>query len=330
MPPAAGQTAIVTGAAGFVGSHLVARLVREGWRVVATDLAQPGDAARRAGAGAGPAERSLDVRDAGAVSALVSEVRPDVVFHLAAQASVAASMRDPLEDVAVNVLGTVHLARAAVAAGVRRVVYFSTGGALYGEPLYQPVDERHPARPSSVYGASKLAAELYLEALTSTGGTSLAVLRPGNIYGPGQVHTREYGVIGIFAGRMLRGESVTIYGDGGESRDYVFIDDVVDAALAAAHGDPATCLIGSGVATPTRRIFDLVAEATSYDRAPRYEPARPGEIRGIALLPRLAGERWGWRPRTPLERGIPLAVDWHRSRLRGAAGGGGEVPASPR
>lgn len=328
MPAAGGQTAIVTGAAGFVGSQLVARLAREGWGVVATDLARPEDTARRAPSGA--AERGLDVRDGEAVSALLAEVRPDVVFHLAAQASVAASMHDPLHDVAVNVLGTVHLARAAVASGVRRIVHFSTGGALYGEPLYHPVDEQHPARPSSVYGASKLAAELYLAALTSAGDTSLSVLRPGNIYGPGQVHTREYGVIGIFAGRMLRGESVTIFGDGEESRDYVFIDDVVDAALAAAQGSPATCLVGSGVATTTRRIFDLVAEATSYGRPPRYEPARPGEIRRIALSPRLAGERWGWRPETPLERGIALAVDWHRSRLRGAPGAPGERPASPR
>ena len=327
MPPTAGQTAVVTGAAGFVGSHLVARLAREGWRVVATDLAPPGGEARRIPAGV--AARSLDVRDGEAVAALVSEIRPEVVFHLAAQASVAASMRDPHHDVAVNVLGTVHLARAAVASGVRRVVHFSTGGALYGEPLYQPVDEEHPARPSSVYGASKLAAELYLEALTSTGGTSVAVLRPGNIYGPGQVHTREYGVIGIFAGRMLRGESVTIFGDGGESRDYVFIDDVVDAALAAARGQPATCLVGSGVATTTQRIFDLVAGATSYDRAPRYEAARPGEVRCIALRPRLAWERWGWRPRTSLERGIRLAVDWHRGRLRGAPGAGEGGPADP-
>ena len=328
MTAAGGQTALVTGAAGFVGSQLVARLSREGWRVVATDLARPDDAPRPAPSGA--AERDLDVRDGEAVSALIAEVRPDVVFHLAAQASVAASMRDPPHDVAVNVLGTVHLARAAVASGVRRIVHFSTGGALYGEPLYHPVDEQHPARPSSVYGASKLAAELYLDALTSAGGTSLSVLRPGNIYGPGQVHTREYGVIGIFAGRMLRGESVTIFGDGEESRDYVFIDDVVDAALAAARGSPATCLVGSGVATTTRRIFDLVAEATSYGRAPRYEPARPGEIRRVALSPRLAGERWGWRPATPLERGIALAVEWHRRRLRGGEGAPGELPASRR
>ena len=326
---AAGQTALVTGAAGFVGRHLVARLAAAKWRVVAADLARPAAPARRAPAGV--EERRLDVRDEPGVAALVSGLRPDVLFHLAAKASVAASMRDPPGDVAVNVLGTIHVARAAAAAGVRRLVHFSTGGALVGEPLYQPVDEQHPARPTSVYGASKLAAELYLGALTAGSGTSVSVLRPGNVYGPGQVHTREYGVVGIFAGRMLRGEGVTIFGDGGESRDYVFIDDVVDAALAAAHGEPATCLIGSGTATTTRRIFDLVARATSYDRPPRHEPARPGEIRSIALLPRLAEERWGWTARTPIEEGIRRAVAWHRARLPGAAGGGeAEGPSSPR
>ncbi len=319
--PAAGQTAMVTGAAGFVGRHLVTRLAAAGWRVVATDLARPGTTARDPAAGI--EERPLDVRDGQAVAALVSELRPDVLFHLAAQASVAASMRDPLDDVDVNVLGTLHVARAAAAAGVRRIVYFSTGGALFGEPLYQPVDEQHPARPNSVYGTSKLAAELYLGALTAGSGTSVSVLRPGNIYGPQQVHTREYGVVGIFAGRMLRGESVTIFGDGGESRDYIFIDDVVDAALAAAHGKPATCLIGSGIATTTTRVFALVAEATSYGRPPLYEPARPGEIRCIALLPRLAEERWGWKARTSIEEGVRLAVAWHRSQLSGAADGGG-------
>ncbi len=318
--PRAGQMAIVTGAAGFVGRHLVARLAAEGWRVVATDILRPEGPARYATDDV--AGQSLDVRDREAVAALVGSVRPDVLFHLAAQASVAASMRDPLADVAVNVLGTVHLATAAVAAGVPRIVYFSTGGALYGEPLYQPVDEHHPARPSSVYGASKLAAEFYLGALTAGSGTSVSVLRPGNIYGPQQVHTREYGVVGIFAGRMLRGESVTIFGDGRESRDYIFVDDVVDAALAAARGEPATCLVGSGVATTTDRIFALVAEATSYELPARYQPARPGEIRHITLLPRLAEECWAWSPRTPLDEGIRRAVAWHRSQLPGATGAG--------
>jgi UDP-glucose 4-epimerase len=309
------HTALVTGAGGFVGRHLTARLVADGWRTVATDVArQPAPPSTTPTQGAID-QRTLDIRDAEAVAALIDEARPDVVFHLAAQASVTQSMEEPLEDVAINVLGTMNVARASIGAEVRRIVYFSTGGALYGEPGDQPVDEEQLPQPTSVYGASKVAAELYLAALTAESGTTVSVLRPGNIYGPAQDHTRAYGVVGIFAGRMLRGESVTIFGDGDESRDYVYVDDIVSAALAAASGEPATCLVSSGVGTTTRHIFDLVATETGYTQEPRYEPARPGEIRGITLSPRRAKERWDWTPRISIEEGVRRSVAWYRAHL---------------
>ncbi len=315
------RTALVTGAAGFVGRHLTARLLADGWRTVATDVA-PQPAPTTAAPGQGGLEwRSLDVRDAEAVAVLIEGARPDVVFHLAAQASVTQSMLEPLTDVATNVLGTMSVATASVGAGVRRIVHFSTGGALYGEPGEQPVDEEHAPQPTSVYGASKVAAELYLAALTAERATNVSVLRPGNIYGPAQDHTCAYGVVGIFAGRMLRGEGVTIFGDGDESRDYVYVDDVVEAALAAASGEPATCHVSAGVATTTRRVFDLVAAEAAYALPPRYEPARPGEIRGITLSPRRAQERWSWTPRTSIEEGVRRSVEWYRAQLSGDAAG---------
>jgi UDP-glucose 4-epimerase len=317
----AAQTAIVTGAGGFVGRHLTARLAADGWRTVATDVARQPTPPPATPAHGEIDQRTLDIRDAEAVTDLIDEVRPDVVFHLAAQASVTQSMREPLEDVMINVLGTMNIATAAVGAEVQRIVYFSTGGALYGEPDRQPVDEDHLPQPTSVYGASKVAAELYLAVLTAESGTTVSVLRPGNIYGPGQDHTRDYGVVGIFAGRMLRDESVTIFGDGDESRDYVHVDDIVDAALAAASGEPATCIVSSGVGTTTRHIFDLVAAETGYTEQPRYEPARPSEIRGITLSPRRAQQRWGWTPGTSIEEGVRRSVAWYRAQLPGDASG---------
>jgi len=308
---AASRVALVTGAAGFVGGHLVARLAAEGWRGVAADH-RPG----RVGVDAAPPgavdERLLDVRDADAVAALLAEAQPAVCFHLAAQASVPLSMEDPAADVAVNVLGTIHVARGCLAAGVPRLVFFSTGGAIYGDPERSPVDEGHPLRPGSVYGASKAASELYLGALTAGSGTAVAVLRPGNVYGPAQDSTREYGVVGIFAGRMLRGEPVTIFGDGQEQRDYVYVEDVVDAALAAAGGEPATCNVATGVPVTTRRVFELVAAETGYALAPRIAPARPGDLYGVTLSPALAAERWGWRPRVAIEEGVRRTVVWFR------------------
>ncbi len=307
------RVALVTGAGGFVGGHLVARLAAEGWRVVAAHHRPP--AARDPSDAEAPRtlDRVLDVRDATAVEALIGELRPAVCFHLAARVSVPRSMAEPAADAAVNLLGAIHVARACVAAGVPRLVHFSSGGAVYGEPQRSPVEERHPLRPRSVYGASKAASELYLRVLTPGSGTpgsgtTVAVLRTSNVYGPARDATREHGVVGIFAGRMLRGEPVTIFGDGDEERDYVYVDDVVEAALAAAAGEPATCNVASGVGTTTRRLFQLVVAETAYALPPRWEPARPGELHGVTLSPALAAERWGWRPRVALEEGVRRVV----------------------
>ena len=313
MPDGARTTALpspalVTGASGFIGSHLVQRLVAEGCEVVGIDI----DTAQRPTPDGATVER-VDIRDGDAVRRVISETRPRAVYHLAAQASVAVSMREPEVDIDTNVVGTVRLARAAIEAGVGRFVFFSTGGALYGEPKHVPVSEDAPPQPESVYGASKLAAERYLRLLCDAANVDLAILRPANIYGPGQDPHGEAGVVAIFAALMLAGEPATIFGDGSQQRDYIYIDDALDAALLAATGEPTTCLIGSGFGTTTREIFDLVAAASRYDREPVFAAERPGDIQRITLDASRAADVWGWRPRTALAEGLAVTVDSSRA-----------------
>jgi UDP-glucose 4-epimerase len=305
--------ALVTGASGFVGGHLVARLAAEGVTVTALDAAPP-----RAPLPAGVRELRLDLRDRAALAGAVAAARPDVVYHLAAQASVAISMREPEIDIETNVLGTVGLARAAAAAGAHRFVFVSTGGALVGEPAVLPVTEETAAAPESVYGASKLAAERYLALLLRAGGPGLSVVRPGNIYGPAQNPHGEAGVVAIFTARMLANEPVTIFGDGSQQRDYVYVDDVVEALLRAATGPPDTCLVGSGRGTSTRAVFDALAALTRYERPPQLAPERPGDVGRIWLDCTRARERWGWSPRVDLADGLARTVAWFRERQGGA------------
>jgi UDP-glucose 4-epimerase len=306
--------ALVTGASGFIGGHLLARLARDGCSVVGLDAAPPDPSAAAPPAGA--EVLTVDIRDDEAVRVALDEVRPEVVYHLAAQASVAMSMRDPAADIEVNVLGSVRLARAAAEAGVRRFVFFSTGGAIYGQPKRIPVDEETPAMPLSVYGTSKLAAERYLGLLAEHGAFELSVLRPGNVYGPGQDSEGEAGVFAIFAARMLRAEPVTIFGDGSQGRDYVYVDDTVEAALLAATGKPATCVIGSGVATRTIEVFETLARLCDYDPEPVFADERPGDIQHIALDATRARSTWGWAPRVSLEQGSAATVEWFRAHPR--------------
>jgi UDP-glucose 4-epimerase len=303
------NAAVVTGSSGFLGGHLAARLVREGVAVTGVDIAEPREHAPRE-----MHTMRLDVRDADAVQRLLIEAQPEVVYHLAAQASVSVSMREPVLDIETNVLGTLHLARAAAQAGARRFVFVSTGGALFGEPPVVPVDESVRTAPASVYGASKLAAEQYLAVIASGGAMTVSVVRPGNIFGPAQDPHGEAGVVAIFTQRMLRDEAVTIFGDGTQQRDYVYVDDVVEACVRAATGKPASCLIGTGVGTSTQTIFDTLARLTQYKHAVQYGPERPGDIRRIWLDASRAREVWGWTPRVSLDDGMARTVEWFAAR----------------
>lgn len=299
--------ALVTGSSGFVGGHLVARLVAEGCEVSGLDWVPP-----RTPRPSEMRDFRVDIRDADAVRRAVLEARPEVVYHLAAQASVSVSMREPEVDIETNVLGSVHLMRAAIEAGTKRFVFVSTGGALFGEPAVVPVTEEMPAAPESVYGASKFAAEQYLRLLAGPGGIELSVVRPGNIYGPAQDPHGEAGVVAIFALRMLANTEATIFGDGSQRRDYVYVEDVVEAALRAATDQPATCLIGTGIGTSTQQIFEHLARLSGYERAPIYGPERSGDIQRIMLDASRAREVWGWQPQTDLETGLAATVRWFR------------------
>lgn len=301
--------ALVTGASGFVGGHMVRRLLADGHEVTGTDIREPQTPAE------GWRDVRADLRDDAAVQRLVSEARPEVVFHLAAQASVAISMREPRLDIESNVIATVQLARAAAEAGARRFVFTSSGGAIFGEAPTVPATDETPLAPRSVYGASKAAAERYLAIVAEETGLEVAVVRPANIYGPGQDPRGEAGVVAIFAERMLREEPVTIFGTGEDTRDYVYVDDVVDAHVrAGTAAKPATAVIGTGVETSTRRIFELLADRIGYTRPPEPAPPRPGDLRRSALDPARARDVWGWTPQVSLEEGITRTVDWFREQ----------------
>ena len=241
---------------------------------------------------------------------IVERERPRVVFHLAAQTSVVRSMQDPAEDARVNVLGTANLLDACVRAGtVGHFVFMSTGGALYGDPERVPCGEDDPAAPLSVYGASKLAAERYVRLLAGGVGMRHTVLRPGNIYGPRQdSHGDGGGVITVFLDRMLGGQPVTVFGDGLQERDYVYVDDVVEVAMLAAgrteSGGPDTFNLGAGVGTTVLRVYELLAQATGIAPGVVHEPPREGEVRRIALDASRAERHLGWRPRVGIEEGI--------------------------
>jgi UDP-glucose 4-epimerase len=297
--------ALVTGTAGFIAGHLARRLVADGHEVTGLDLHPRDDQ---------PFESVVaDVRDAEALARLCRERRPELVFHLAAQASVSVSMREPDLDVEVNVLGTIRLAQAAAEAGARRFVFASTGGALFGQPEVLPASEDTPLQPASVYGASKLAAERYLQLLAPGWDLEVAVVRPANVYGPEQNPHGEAGVIAIFTRRMLSNEPVTIFGTGEDTRDYVYVDDIVEAFVRAADAQAAaTALAGTGEETSTNRIFELTARAAGYERPPEHGPPRAGDIQAIALDASRARELWGWRPQVSLDDGIERTVDWFR------------------
>jgi UDP-glucose 4-epimerase len=308
-------TVLVTGAAGFIGSNLVERLLEDGRRVVGVDDLSTGAlrnlaVARERHAGRFSFDR-LDIRRGG-LEAVMARHRPSVVFHLAAQVDVRRSVEDPIHDAEVNVLGTVAVLEAARAAGVRKVVYASSVGS-YGEPSETdlPVDESFTTPALSPYGVSKRVAMDYLQTYRELYGIEYTALTLGNVYGPRQTTAGEGGVVATFIGRMLRGEPVTIYGDGEQSRDLVFVDDVVHAfVLAADRGDGERYTIGTAARTTVNQLFNALAAATGFPHEPVREPARAGEVRHSALDARKAGRELGWKPWTMLEEGLAATLAW--------------------
>jgi UDP-glucose 4-epimerase len=310
---------MVTGGAGFIGSHLGDRLLAEGKRVVAVDDLSAGRIANLAEArtyGQLFTFHNIDIR-LDELRTVFERHRPEVVMHVAAQASVAVSMKDPALDASVNLVGLLNVLEAAAAVGVRKVVFAGSGGTLYGEPRNLPVKEsaRRSARPVSPYGISKAVAVDYLDFYRRARGLDYTALALANVYGPRQDPHGEAGVVAIFASRMLTGETPTIFGDGDQTRDYVFVDDVVHAfSLAADRAAGEVLNVGTGLETSVNRIYQLLAAVTGFRQEPLFGPARPGDIGRIALAPDLAEKELGWKPWTVLEDGLRQTVESLRAQ----------------
>ncbi len=294
--------AIVTGGAGFIGSHITDGLLARGDSVTVVDDLSTGKRERVPG---GADFRELDIRDGARLRALAAEVRPDAVFHLAAQADVRVSVDDPGRDADVNVRGTAEVLEAARAVAAR-VVFSSTGGAIYGEVETIPSPESTPCAAMAPYGVSKLCGEHYVELYNRLYGTRHVILRYGNVYGPRQDPHGEAGVVAIFFGKLVSGGTPLVFGDGSQTRDYVYVGDVVAANLAA-HGYRGACEtfnIGTGTETS---VVDLLAEcqrAAGTDVAAEHRPPRLGELARSALDASLAARELQWQPRTSLADGL--------------------------
>jgi len=297
--------AIVTGGAGFIGSHLVEALVGRGDEVHVVDNLATGS---RDNLAAEVALHEVDVRDE-AVGELVARLRPAVVFHLAAQADVGTSVEQPAFDADVNVVGTVRVLEAARAAGAR-LVFASTGGAIYGE-CEGPASEEDERRPVSPYATSKLAGEEYLATWNRLHGTRHVACRLANVFGPRQLPALEGGVVAIFLDRFRDGRETEIFGDGGQTRDFVYAGDVAQALLAAAAADSAGIYnVGTGVATSVLNLHRLCAEAAGVEREPSFAAERPGDIRHSLLDPARAQRELGWRAETTLASGLARTWEW--------------------
>jgi UDP-glucose 4-epimerase len=297
--------AVVTGGAGFIGSNLVDALLERGDEVVIVDDLSTGKRENVEQALANGARLvEADIRDAQALADLFDQFQPNLVFHFAAQIDVRKSVADTPLDAMINVVGTINVLEAAKRVGAR-VVNSSTGGAIYGEGKIIPAPEDHPAEPEAPYGQSKFGAEGYLELYRRLHGLSTISLRYGNVYGPRQDPLGEAGVIAIFCGKLTDGEKPTVFGDGLQTRDYVYVGDVVAANLAAAESDATGPFnIGTGRQTSVLDLVEALGAIAGRDFAPEFAPERPGEVRHIALDYTRAREQLGYEPKVDLRDGL--------------------------
>jgi UDP-glucose 4-epimerase len=306
--------ALVTGGAGFIGSNLVDALLARGDGVTVVDDLSTGRRENLDGAlAAGATLVELDIREGAALAELAAEAQPDVVFHLAAQIDVRKSIADPAFDASINVGGTANVLEAARSVGSPRIVSISTGGAIYGEGEGQrlPLPEDAPIAPLSPYGQSKSAAEGYLALYERLYGLSGVSLRLGNVYGPRQDPLGEAGVIAIFCGRLQAGERPTVFGDGKQTRDYIYVGDVVTAALAAAASEISGPVnVGTGIETDVLELAARLAElGGAEDFEPELAPPRTGEVQRISIDPARAERELGWRAEMGLAEGLRLTLD---------------------
>ncbi len=298
---------LVTGGAGFIGSHIVDAFVAAGHQVAVVDNLNTGKLANL-----NPAATfyQVDIRDAAGLAQVFEQVQPEVISHQAALADVRGSLREPDAYAEVNIIGSIRLLEAARQHGVHKIVYASTGGAVYGEPQYVPVREDHAINPLDPYGASKHTVEHYLFLYRHNYGLDYASLRYPNVYGPRQDPHGEAGVVAIFTGKMLAGEPCTINGDGTQQRDFVFVGDVARANLLAATNGSGIYNIGSGVGSDVNAIFDGLKQAAGYTQEALYGPAKLGEVFKIFLDASKARRELGWEATVSVVDGLRRTVEY--------------------
>jgi UDP-glucose 4-epimerase len=298
--------ALVTGGAGFIGSHLVDGLILAGHEVHVLDNLSSGSAAN---IHRDAVLHVMDIRD-DAVRQLLAELKPDYVFHHAAQVDVQRSIKNPAEDAGINLIGTINLLEGCAAAKVKKVIYASSC-ALYGDSPHPLKEEHHPLQPASYYGISKGTPEHYLHVYAELHGLRYTALRYANVYGPRQTSQGEGGVIAIFLNRILQGKPLTVFGDGRQSRDFVYVKDVVRANLAAiSHADDRVLNVSTALSTTVNQLISTLADIHGHELPVVYRQARPGDILHSCLSNRRAGEWMGWTPAYSLRQGLQESYEF--------------------
>lgn len=302
---------LVTGGAGFIGSNVVDRFVQEGHKVVVIDNLSTG---LESNLNKKAKFYRVDIRSA-VIDRIFQKTRPDVLCHYAAQIDVRKSTNDPIFDADVNIIGTLNLLNACVTNQVKKVIFASTGGAMYGEQARFPADESHPANPLSPYGVTKLTIEKYLHFYREAHGLDSVSLRYANVYGPRQNPFGEAGVVAIFAERLLAGEEAIINGDGTQTRDFVFVDDAVESNLLALNYPESNIFnIGTGMETDIYSIFRLLKKMTGSNQKEIHAPPKPGEQQRSVLDCSKAKRLLGWRPKYSLQQGMARTVEFFGKR----------------
>jgi len=303
------MTVLVTGGAGFIGSHIVDALIQQGHKVVVVDNLSTGSEEN-----INPAAKfyHMSICD-DELKKVFQQEKPEMVSHHAAQAVVIKSMSEPLFDAEQNILGSLNVIHNCMEFNVNKIIYASSGGAVYGEPSYHPVDENHATNPISYYGVSKQTIERYLSIYSSRYGLNYVALRYANVYGPRQNPHAEAGVVAIFTQLMLKGEKPTIFGSGDKTRDYIDIRDVVTAHLLAINNGSNTILnIGTGVETSDQELFNVIAALLEFDLPPQYALFRQGEVSRINLNCSKAARELGWKPNITLKDGLTETVNYYK------------------
>jgi UDP-glucose 4-epimerase len=301
---------LVTGGAGFIGSHIVDALIAQGREVVVVD-----DLSHGAVANINPKAKfyKMDICDP-ELDELFSEEKPQIVNHHAARTSVTHSISNPSDDAKVNILGALNLLQNCAKWGTKKIIYASSGGAIYGEPVYLPCDESHPIAPLSPYGVSKYAVELYIRSYLNNFGVKYSILRYANVYGPRQISTGEAAVVAKFAHQMIKGGEISINGDGEQARDFVYVVDIVHANLLAMDITKNDAYnLGTGKTVSVNQIFRLLKSMIGYSRDPHYLPAIKGEIFKTSLTATKAQKELGWLAQTDFAAGLKTTVDFYKN-----------------